>query len=74
MNPGNIMGLMSSWNVFKNNHPKFPAFMNAVKQQGINEGTIIEIAVTGTDGKKLETNIKVTQSDLELFESLKSMR
>lgn len=74
MNPGNIMALMSSWNTFKGNHPKFPAFISAVQQQGIKEGTIIEVSITDTEGKKIETNIKVTQSDLELFESLKSMR
>lgn len=74
MNPGNIMALMSAWNTFKGNHPKFPAFINAVRQQGVTEGTIIEIAVTDTNGKRIETNLKVAQSDLELFESLKNMR
>lgn len=74
MNPGNIMALMSAWNTFKGNHPKFPAFLAALKSQGIKEGTIIEVSMLDPDGRKIETNIKVTQSDLQLFESIKNMQ
>ena len=74
MNPQNIMQLMAAWNTFKTNHPKFPAFVTALSSQGIREDFVIEISVTDTEGKKIETNIKVKQSDLELFESLKNMR
>lgn len=74
MNPQNLMALMGAWNVFQSNHPKFPAFLTAIKNQGIKEDTIIEISITDPDGKRIETNIKVKQSDLELFESIKNMR
>ena len=74
MNPQNIMALMGAWNQFQTNHPKFPAFIQALKAQGIKEDTIIEISVTNPDGKKIETNLKVKQSDLQLFDSLKDMR
>lgn len=73
MNPAGLMKVMAAWNTFQGNHPKFPAFVNALKRQGVKEDTIIEISVTDPDGTKIETNIKVKQSDLELFESLKSM-
>lgn len=71
MNPQNMMQLMAAWNTFKTNHPKFPAFVNAVTSQGIREDSVIEISITDPDGRKIETNIKVKQSDLELFESLR---
>lgn len=74
MNPKNLMMLMSAWKEFQTNHPKFPAFLQALNNQGVHEDTVIEISVTDPDGKKIETNIKVKQSDLQLFESLKSMR
>ena len=74
MNPAALMQLMGAWNTFQSNHPKFPAFLEALKRQGVKEDTIIEISITDPDGKKIETNIKVKQSDLELFESLKNMR
>jgi len=74
MNPQGLMQIMAAWNTFKTNHPKFPAFEAAIQAQGIREDSIIEISVTDPDGKKTETNIKVKQSDIELFESLKNMR
>ena len=73
MNPGNMMKAMQAWGTFTNNHPKFPAFLQAMKVQGIKEGTIIEVSVTDPDGKKIETNIKVKAEDMELFNSLKDM-
>lgn len=74
MNPQNMFALMGAYNTFQQNHPKFPAFLNALRAQGIQEDSIIEVSVTGPDGKKVETNLKVKASDLELFESLKNMR
>ena len=46
MNIGNMMKITSAWNTFKKNHPKFPAFCQAVSRKGIREGSIIEITVT----------------------------
>lgn len=74
MNPQALMQLMSAWNTFKGNHPKFPAFLAAIKNQGIKENTIIEISITDPDGKKIETNLKVTKSDLEMFDTLRNMQ
>jgi len=74
MNPQNIMALMAAWGAFQKNHPKFPAFLTALKNQGIKENSVIEISITDPEGKKIETNIKVQQSDFELFENLKNMR
>ena len=47
----------NSWQTFIRNHPKFPAFWRAVYKHG----------------KELASNIRVTKSDLELFENLKKM-
>ena len=44
MNIGNMMKFTGAWNTFKRNHPKFPAFCQAVSRKGIREGSIIEIA------------------------------
>lgn len=59
---------------FNANHPKFIPFLNAASQKAIKEGSIIEIAVTGPDGEKIETNLKVTRSDIELIEMLKNLK
>ncbi len=71
MDIGAIMKARTAWETFTRNHPKFPLFLNAVKRDGIKEGTVIAISVIDPDGTKKETNVKVTASDLELLNILK---
>ena len=54
-NIGNIMKIAGAWNAFKSNHPKFPAFCQAVSRKGLKEGSIIEIAITTPEGEKIES-------------------
>ncbi len=58
---------------FTMNHPKFPAFISAVSKCGLPEGSLIEIAITPPEGVKLETNLMVQQSDLELLGIIRGM-
>jgi len=73
MDMNQIFKIKQAWDTFRANHPKFPGFLSAVKRSGIEEGSVIAISITDPSGKVVETNIKVTRSDLELFESLKQM-
>ena len=66
------MKIKGLWDEFSSRHPKFPMFLNAVMQNGITEGTIIEIQIQKPDGKEYTTNHKITNEDLKLFETLKS--
>ena len=73
MNPAAMMKIMGAMNTFKANHPKFMAFLSYVFQGGFPEGTVIEISVTKPGQEPITSNMKVTQSDLDLFNSLKDM-
>ena len=73
MNPAAMMKIMGAMNTFKNNHPKFMAFLNYVFAGGFPEGTVIEITVTKPGQEPVTSNMQVTQSDLDLFESMKDM-
>lgn len=73
INPGAIMKLMSAKNQFANAHPKFASFINTVIRQGIQEGSVIEITVTGPEGTPVTGNMKVQASDLQLLEELKNL-
>ena len=73
MNPAMLFKIKGMWEQFVQNHPKFPMFLNALKNSGMGEGSIIEIQITQPDGQQLKTNIKVTESDMELIEQLKGM-
>lgn len=73
MNPADIMKIMNAKNQFEANHPKFFAFLKAVFQRPIQEGTIIEITVKRPEEEAITTNLKVLQSDLELLKELQNM-
>lgn len=73
MNPAMLFKLKGAWETFTQNHPKFPLFLNAVSNNAISEGSVVEIKVTKTDGESITTNLRVTQSDMELFEELSKM-
>ncbi len=72
MDIGNMMKMTMAWNTFQKNHPKFPAFCQAVLNKGVRVDSIIEIAVTTPEGERIETNLKVKQGDLDLLNSLKN--
>lgn len=74
MNPAMLMKLMSAKNTFEKNHPKFVAFIKqVVLGGGLTEGTVLEVTMTRPGEEPITANLKVTQSDLELFEELKNM-
>ena len=73
INPMKLMQLKELWDKFKNNHPKFPMFLSAMNQNGIREGTVIDITIQEPDGEKIQSNLKITASDMELFEQLKGI-
>lgn len=72
MDPSSMMKVMGAMNNFRANHPKFVSFIANVFKTGIPADTIIELTVTKPGEEPVTTNIKVKQSDLDLFNSLKN--
>ena len=73
INPGMILKLKGLKDKFVENHPKFPMFLNAVYNKALVEGSVIEITVTRPDGEKLTSNIKLKESDIEMFRELQGL-
>lgn len=74
MNISELMKIKGAWDTFSGNHPQFVKFLNYMSQTKIDEGTVFSISVKRLDSdKEIKTNLKVTESDLELFETLKAM-
>lgn len=73
MNPMALLKVKKSWETFCGNHPKFPAFLQAVQSAGVKEGTVIEVTVTTPEGRSMTTNVRITASDMQAFQDLKGL-
>lgn len=73
MNPAAMMQVMNAFKTFENTHPKFVAFIKAMFGKGIKEGAVIELTVTNPGQDPVTTNIRIQESDLELFRQLQGM-
>lgn len=73
LNPGKLLKMKGAWERFASNHPKFINFIQALQYYYLKEGTIIEINVSTEEGKTIDSNIKLTKEDIELFTSLSEM-
>lgn len=74
MNPANMMKIMQRLGIFRQQHPKFQAFLGSVASKAIREGTIIDIKVTDPNGGEYISNIKLTSDDIETVEILKNFK
>ena len=80
INPAKLLKIKSLWDTFTRNHPRFPMFLNAIAQSNQNgtpimkEGTIIDINITTPEGQTVGTNVKLTESDLEMFHELMNLK
>ena len=73
INPLDFFKVKAGLGKFAANHPKFFPFMKAVAAAGAKEGTIVEMKVTTPEGKELETNLRLTDEDIELIRMLREI-
>lgn len=72
MNPLAALKIKNMLTAFKENHPKVPQFFKAAAGI-IDEGSIVEMSIITSEGKRIVTNIKVTENDLEHMKELKEL-
>ena len=63
-----MLQMQNAWKAFTENHPKFPAFLKAAQHE-IREGTVIAFTVTTPEGKTIESNLRLSASDIQLIET-----
>lgn len=74
MDFGMMLKLGGLWGKFSKNHPKFPGFVKAVQKNGLKPDTIIDIKISYPDGSNLDTNLKITESDIAIIDELKKIK
>ena len=74
MIPMNLLQLKPYWSRFKANHSKLVSFVKtASDERFLDEGSLIEITVTNSQGKKMSANLRVRQDDMDFLGGLKDM-
>ena len=73
MNPVAAIKFLNLLNRFKANHPKLPQFIKAAGTIA-DEGTVAEVTVTTSEGKKIVANIKLTADDLRIIEEMRKTK
>ena len=74
LNPMEMMKLGERLRIFREQHPKVEGFISNQLLGGLQEGTVIEMKVTRTDGTSSICNFRVTADDLETLSILRHLR
>lgn len=72
MNPMQLMKLKGNFGDFKKRHQMLTKFVKKISGT-MENGTVIEIAVTSPEGETIKTNMKVTPEDVSFFESIRKL-
>ncbi|MCI8306655.1 MAG: hypothetical protein HFH14_01270 [Lachnospiraceae bacterium] len=72
MNPMQLMKLKGNFGDFKKRHQRLTKFVKKIGGT-MEDGTVIEIAVTSPAGETVKTNMKVTPEDMSFFESIRKL-
>lgn len=72
MNPLAALKIKNVLMALNENHPKVLPFFKAVTN-AIDEGSVIEMTLTTSEGKRIVSNIKLTADDIEKFGELKGL-
>lgn len=70
VNPAALLTFKKKWDEFSGRHPRFVSFIGAMQQSGVPVGSIIDISVTLPSGEKYQSNLKLTEEDIEMIRSL----
>ncbi len=73
-NPMDLLKLGERLRIFRQQHPKVPAFLSDVRGKALTPGAVLELRVTDVEGKEYVTNIRVTEEDVETLRILSSLR
>ena len=73
LNPLQILKIKSILNDIRTRHPGFVRFIKAIRKKGLPQGSVLEVKITFPEGQTMETNIRVSEEDLELLRTLSDL-
>lgn len=74
VNPAALLTFKKKIEDFGMRHPRFVSFIQALKGQEMPVGSVIDITVTMPTGETYQSNIKLTEEDIEMLRTIASMQ
>ena len=73
-NPIQLLKMKDLLNSFRRRHPGVSGFIDAVRAEGLPEGSVLDLKITFPEGKSMATNIRVSDEDIELIRAISQLR
>ncbi|MBP3237957.1 MAG: hypothetical protein J6M24_02560 [Lachnospiraceae bacterium] len=73
MDFGAVLKMKGLIDQFQMNHPKVFAFLEDASRT-VDEGSVLEMNLVCSDGRKMTTNMLVKESDMELFRCITELK
>ena len=74
INPAATMRALGLLKEFSKNHPKVTTFLQKIHEDGVPEGTVLELRVRRPGEEEQVTNMKVLPSDVEMLQKLSELK
>ncbi|MBQ1678821.1 MAG: hypothetical protein II062_04750 [Oscillospiraceae bacterium] len=72
-NPAKLLQLKKQYSAFLERHPKFMRYLAYITDNYMEEGTVMDVTVTDTQGKSLHGNAKLTAEDVAFLKEVRRM-
>lgn len=72
-NPAKLLRLKRMWGGFAARHPKLLRYLAYISDNSLEEGAILDITVTDSQGKSLHSNAKLTAEDVEFMKEIRAV-
>lgn len=72
-NPAKLLQLKKQYSAFLDRHPKFMRYLAYITDNYMDEGTVMDVTVTDTQGKSLHGNAKLTAEDVTFLKEVRRM-
>lgn len=70
MNPAKLLTFKKDWEAFASRHPRFVQFIMTIAQNGMGVDSVIDVTVTLPDGRTYQSNMRLTQEDVDFIKGI----
>ena len=70
-NPAKILQLKKQYEAFVERHPKFLRYLAYITDHYMEEGTVLDVTVTDTQGRSLHGNAKLSAEDVAFLQEVR---